>query len=435
MRINFIGNVCNNAYMIAKFLRKKGIDAHLFVLKPYHPQYLPESEDPELLKGYPSWIEIIDSNKFRWTQPFLRHPVYEKKLLERLSKCDIVHAFDWGPAYALFSGRPFIVQACGSELNSFPFVKLMPDFTRDSLKNLMKSLKMRQGINKALQRCIMGENGSLIWLRWLTRKSLRRAKTLIVSGTSPTTYNSINRLGLNNVVYMRLLIDCEKYKNNKMINNVELINDKREFAVFSSTRHIWNNVSSLMISKGNDIAIRAFALFLHKITTNTKLYLIEKGEDVNNSKQLIKKLGIETKVIWLPFIPRNELIKLYSAVDVVFDQFFAGCLGTAALEAMCCEAPLITYLYADGIYFKKVFGEIPPVLNCKTVEQIFNALHWCYFNQAQAKEIGKKAREWVWKHYHWENTICRYIGLYEDILRNQKNRIRNVHLSLKGLDL
>lgn len=47
MRINLIGNVCNYEYVLAKYLRKKGIDAHLFIIKPYHKQYLPESDDPE----------------------------------------------------------------------------------------------------------------------------------------------------------------------------------------------------------------------------------------------------------------------------------------------------------------------------------------------------------------------------------------------------
>lgn len=420
MRINLIGNVCNYEYVLAKYLRKKGIDAHLFIIKPYHKQYLPESDDPELANGYPDWIEVIDANHFCWSFPFIKHPAYELRLLKKLNDCDIIHASDWGVAYAQFCKKPFTFYCTGAEINLFPYKKFRIDYNRIEVFT-RKAIKLRiNGIKHSFYE-IWG--GPYLWLGYLTRLALKKCTFISTVGNSLLTNQSIKYFKVDGKkIIMPILIDGSKFK----VNSNRKVSEK-SFTVFSSTRHIWNNEYAMLDEsdllkyydiKGNDKAIRAFARLVKKYS-DIKMILIETGINVPESKVLIKKLGIEKNVIWLQHLPRNKLIELYNQADVVFDQFWLGGMGIAAKEVLFCGTPLITYIANDGKLFKSVLGSKPPVLNCKTEDEIYKALLWCYNNREESRALGLKGREWAMKHYDAETNIDKYIKLYERILQDK----------------
>ena len=52
LRVLHVGNIANNAYLNAKFLRSIGIDAHVLSYDYYHVMASPEWEDVELLHGH-----------------------------------------------------------------------------------------------------------------------------------------------------------------------------------------------------------------------------------------------------------------------------------------------------------------------------------------------------------------------------------------------
>ena len=73
MRVAMIGNMGNNLYRMAKWLREAGIDAHLYLLRQERgPRCLPEEVDPHVAPdadGYPPWIHEYDDRGRTW---FLR---------------------------------------------------------------------------------------------------------------------------------------------------------------------------------------------------------------------------------------------------------------------------------------------------------------------------------------------------------------------------
>ena len=87
MRIHFVGNTCNNHYVIVKELRQQGVDARLFLphCHTVTPQTQPESEDPELVDGYPSWIKLL--KKVSWFHPI--GAIGRKDKVDLLN-CDLV---------------------------------------------------------------------------------------------------------------------------------------------------------------------------------------------------------------------------------------------------------------------------------------------------------------------------------------------------------
>ncbi|MCL4418367.1 MAG: glycosyltransferase [Actinobacteria bacterium] len=145
-----------------------------------------------------------------------------------------------------------------------------------------------------------------------------------------------------------------------------------EYVLFSPTRHVWNEkFKDENDYKGNDVVIRSFAELLKKsIYKNSKLFLINKGQDVSQSKELVFKMGISDSVVWLDPMNRHKLIKFYGASDFCFDQFSRGCLAMCAVEAMACGTPVISYIGEYNYNITPFYKEAPPVFNNKNPEEI-----------------------------------------------------------------
>ena len=421
MKINIIGNTNNRGFLLAKSLRKKGIDARLFIIKPFHIQYLPESVDPVLANGYPDWIQVIKAKHFCKNIPFLMHPFFEIKLLKELSNCDIIHAFEWGSAYAQFCKRPFLFHATGGDINMIARKRFTFNYEKIGVF-VRKVIKLRRNGIRDSWHEIWG--GPYLWLGYLMRRALKNCAFVLTGGTDVLINQSVNNFGVNDkAFYLQGLIDSSKFKVRK---TGELY--KNSFVVFSSARHVWNNEYSKLGEedlvkyvdvKGNDRPIKAFAR-LAQTCSDVKMVLIETGRNVPESKKLIKELGIERNVIWMEHQERNRLIDLYNRADVAFDQFWLATLGFSGIEVLFCGTPLVTYLADGGRLYQDVVGSKPPVLNCRTEDEIYEALLWCYNNRKEAKELGLKGREWVMKHNDADTCAVNYVELYKQVISQRQ---------------
>lgn len=376
MKIVHFFNINNNAYIIAKFLRRKGIEAEIIV------------DRGDFLHGMPSWEEEIDDDmskgdrlnleeQTKWTPPdwvkyvekgkYLgRYGLYSFKLIQMLREYDILHAYTMAPIWAQFVGRPYVANSTGSDLDILAF------------ENNHKG--------------------------WLMRRGFRKAETVWINTHQ---LNNAEKLGLSDVHFWRIPMDVEKFSHFSK-REVLTLKDKYNYDLifFSQTRHYWK-------VKGNDKMLRAFARFVKK-EKNAILLTIDWGYDVDRSKLLVKDLGIEKKVVFLPFMSKRRLIEYYNASDIILEQFNVGSLGTGALEAMSCGKPMVAYFNEED--YKKCYSELPPILNAKTEQQIYEHLLEIGSDKLQISEIGNRTRKWIEKYHHWDGVIDRYIELYESML-------------------
>ena len=118
--------------------------------------------------------------------------------------------------------------------------------------------------------------------------------------------------------------------------------------------------------------------------------MLEYGLDVFNSKQLIKELGIEDKVIWFPKMYRKDLMYLVSAVDVCSGEFGMSYLtfGTI-MEAMLMKKPVIHYRN-DELY-EHVYDELYPLFNAREPEEIEARINEAYNDKDRTKRMGEQA--------------------------------------------
>jgi len=386
VKVHFIGNICNNHYVLCKALRKLGIDAHLFLtyFDLTHPfsQALPESEDPEIECDYPKWIHKISVP--RWS------PLFPFSLLElkRIAKCDLIHTHGNFAPYVMFLGVPYVIHPYGADLNIYPFFQV----------KFPKSLHPHYSL-----------------FRKLVGKSYKKASAVILT-VNPLWEQAIKVLLKNaKIVHIPLAIDTQKfyygYRKNFIFDNMF---SNSNFFIFQTARHAWRKetIQKQGGDKGNDILIKAFAKVFKK-NKNIKLILIEKGQDVLYSKALIEKLGISDGVRWLRPVKRFQLIKYLHSAHLFVDSLNTT-IGSAALEAMCCGVPTVVNLPEE---LKVMYeGEEPPVIQGESnVNNLAEKLEFLSEHLELLKEISVKQRQFIERHHSLEVVAIKLVKLYKSI--------------------
>lgn len=189
-----------------------------------------------------------------------------------------------------------------------------------------------------------------------------------------------------------------------------------DFLFFFPTRHDWTK-KSLYSDKGNDIFIKAFCK-LRKQGFKVGMVCCEWGYDVKESQKLLSKMECSKYVIWSPPMNIIKFERTAKACDIVVDQFKIGTFGGITFKSMAVGAPVCTYLNKEII--KKTYKELPPVINCKTEEEIVEKMIELIKNPYLLKEISIKSREWIEKYHNSFSTIAIQAMRYKKIIMKEK---------------
>lgn len=373
LRVNLYGNVCNNAYVIGKFLRRAGVDAHLFLERGF--PWLPEFDDPELEGRYPPWIHL--TGDLRWR----RYGLFDGKFVRLLGDCDVVHTFAYGPIWAQKTGRPFVFQTYGGDLNVLPFMT-------DSLHHRYLASRQRRGIRRA-------------------------ARVFLANPDNVYRQAALRRLQLSRVEVIPVPVDATKFRplNKGIVETLRSRYDS-EWIFFHPARQIWSDSTLPAERKGNDRALRAFARFLRATRRSARLIAVSHGPDSARAKALVHDLGIADAVEWIAPVRRSQLVELYNVADIVLDQFVLGSFGGCAFEAWACAKPVFTYLES----LERFYRRDPPVVNVSTEDEIYEKLVELTDTPGALEAIGAQARQWVLENQDGDALMERYISAYQRIL-------------------
>lgn len=401
MKVNIIGNTCNNAYAIAKFLRKAGIDAHLFYNKTLDIQTMPYSEDPELLDDFPRWLHPY-SDEDTGPHPFRS---VKKEFLEKISDCDLIQAEDVGIIWAMQTGKPYIWVPYGWDLNFYSFYSYWKNYlSNDYPEYLLAPLLYRRAIAGA---------SAVSW--GLYDQNLRHGFQIIHDLVEK------NRFVHNNT----LLIDTARFAPQDGVTIEELLREAgRDIPVEGLTIFF---PSRLMFSKDTYYSKRSDVLFYAagKLRENGipfTLIIVEKGNpDEQLAKEIIKNLNIEDRTVWIPKMERHQLARWYSAADITADEFASGAIGSLVIEAMACRGKVMAYFRTeneDTVSWPSslAFAVNPPLINVYSVDEAYEALKYYSSNREELQKLGESGRDWVEKTISGESTAKGFITLYERIL-------------------
>lgn len=369
MKVGLVLNMANNQWLIAKALRRAGIEADLIISSRDFGMSFPHWEEAEISGVDPYTARIQDLSKYYtlpgWVKvwdPSDLHisPQNVIDLLNMVKQYELLQLSVPSVIYLQFLGKKFIVHEAGW-LRNFPYL----DGAAEKLA--------RRGYSKA--ECVVMTNADC--------------------------YPHLNKIRYRRQVFIPFVIDIERYR------PLEQPRQDDTLTFFHPTRHVWN-------VKGNQRLLYAFAKFLEN-GYQARLVMMDWGtlEDAQLSKELVERLGIESHVRWLSPVSKPRLIQLYNSSDAVFDQFVLGCYGTTAPEAMACGKPVVMRL--ERSCNEECYGEFPPILNAESVDEIHEAMIALTDPNLRRKR-GEAGRRYVIEHHSPDKVANQYAALYREVL-------------------
>jgi glycosyltransferase involved in cell wall biosynthesis len=173
--------------------------------------------------------------------------------------------------------------------------------------------------------------------------------------------------------------------------------------------------------KGADKLIRAF-LMLH--SAFPKATLVMAGPDewgmVEKFRQEIMNAGIGNRVLFPGMVTGEAKQELLTRADLFCLPSDAEGFSMAVLEALANSTAV---LLSPGCYFPEVEKAGAGCVVQPEPNALCNAMADLLDNPEKLKEMGKKGRDFVSRHYSWDTITDQLIETYaEGIERNRKNR-------------
>lgn len=179
-----------------------------------------------------------------------------------------------------------------------------------------------------------------------------------------------------------------------------------EFWIFHPSRQHWNAERHPSWEKGNDRLIRGLAKAICERGLSINAVFVDWGAHVEDSKNLIRELGIEAHVIWVAPMPHPMMVEYIMATDFLADQFHLGAFGSTAPKGLMLKKPVLIFLDEDR--HKWCFPEIPPFVNVKEAEEIAEALDSLCTNEQLRLDISCAGHEWYLKYHSNEIILSRF---------------------------
>lgn len=385
MKVALIGNMNNNFFSLLRYLRDRGLDAYLYLGLGLPGHFQPDQDTVNFKK----WSPFIRNFQIKLTiQNMYKRSQENAKILKALrDEYDIIITESYYPA---------LFKAYGFSIDIFiPF--------DDAIEG-----------TKPIMLCRYSPKFSLI--RFLIRRlqipAIKGAVT-IVNGISGYTLSALTRLSLNvkflclPMVYTAELLD--KRELNQIQKSAVVTMQRHSFVVFCHSRHHWKTVEwnekNINDSKKIELLLFGFALFVKRgVVKNPLLVLFEYGADVEASKTLIKELGIEKFVYWLPLMSRKDILPLISYCHIGVGEFGTDFWGGVGWEILVSGKLLINKYSSSSADFYNKLGFPPPnIIAASSAEDIELALEKANQNRDWIEQMGRENA--IWYDYNIVNNV------------------------------
>ncbi len=232
----------------------------------------------------------------------------------------------------------------------------------------------------------------------LTALAYRKADLVFI--TNSDNIRAAKKLGLQNFVHIPHPINDTIHKNIHHNNNLTKI-------LLCPTRHDWK-------MKNIHFFIKAIPEVVKKTNIPFKVILIEWGTEIERSKKLIKKLGVEKYVEWRRTIPRKKLSLMMKQADIILDQAFWVSMGGIGPEGMLAGKPVLTSY--DHNLNKWMYPEKPPLIDVRSTKDIQEALISLLNNPEKRKKIGQEGINWYQRYHSKQVVVKKLLKNYDRLL-------------------
>lgn len=392
MRIACIGNMNNIIAPTAQYLSDLGHEVDLFLLYEFD-HFKPEADyqNPGDIRFKIKRIEMDFAGVMRISKATLK---------ANFEGYDFYIGTDYAPALLARIGKKLDVFAwAGTDLFEWPFYK--------------SAFRIPQAWE-----CQLYKTAAYQF------EGIRAAGSLPMSINNDFITKALQKVGATGRIieplpfmYYPLLQESNSIES-PQIDLMRKLREANDVILIQQSRQWWKTAPS-HITKGNDIFLTGAAHFIsNNPGKRVAIVLFEYGADVAASKALIKDLGLEDKVHWMPTVLRKEMLALLSMADLGIGQF-----GSESWYLYCSNAEIIAtgigYVgYRDDAYYAAQGMALYPMFNCNNAEQISDAFNSFCRNMEASKALAAEAQVWL-KAYN-ETKFFENIQVLLNEKQNQK---------------
>lgn len=128
--------------------------------------------------------------------------------------------------------------------------------------------------------------------------------------------------------------------------------------------------------------------------------------------QEVERLGLEERVLFLGYVPEEDLPALYNLADLfVYPSLYEG-FGLPPLEAMACGTPVVV---SDTSSLPEVVGDGALLVPPRDVEALGEAMEKVLSDPPLREELRRKGLERA-KRFRWGEAAKRLLALYERVV-------------------
>jgi glycosyltransferase involved in cell wall biosynthesis len=439
-RVLHVGNVANNAYLLAKCLIEAGVDNDVLCYGNYHFMASPEWEELDLTAGpfdpeRPDWSRLSRDRvaRPRWfvQGPFAPAARYIEarrggrslaaevwwQVLQR--RRQLVASGRWAAARrwrdrARAADRE-IASAEGTSVaqaaNDTTAYAARRGWTPGKLRHLFGHYDLVHAYGaEAILPFVAGthpyvawEHGTLRHLPFqptpegrLTASAYQRADAVVI--TNADNRAAADRLGVTNAVFIPHIVNEARPDDASVAALRDELRQRlrADFLVLHPSRQHWSDDRHPHYEKGNDHLIRALGR-LASSRPGVGAIFVEWGEMVAESRALIAAVGAADRVLWIQPQAGMSLARYMLASDLMADQFHLGAFGSTLPKALWLERPSMIYLDAEA--HRWCLPELPPVINARTADDIHAGLVRAYDDRDWLAGLSRRGREWYDRHH------------------------------------
>lgn len=410
-RVALIGNQNNNLFTLLRYLLDEGLKAELLLLNTEDNFFSFEADtfSPQKYKPYIKKLNWGDLNSWQ--------SISNKEIEDSVNSYDFIIGCGTTPAFLTRIGRKLdIFVPYGADVYVLPFFQVVHPKRQVAYFYFSK----------------------------FQRKGIAAATSILCDKASPEFENVLESLAIKGKRYYFsppfIYIPEYKFVEQQNILNFPSAQILKELKhngctiVFQYCRQMWNtqainktNIFKLIVQKlkgnslqaqmvewnlkGNDKLIEGFAKFIKGTTKKKyKLVLVEYGIDCSESKKLIQQHNIENEVLWLPKMPRKEIMACINNSDIIVGELEYSYLTYGIVyETLMLKKTLMHYRN-DELYLNE-YGTLYPMLNANSVESVFSHFEQFDSNKINLNKIGLGGNSWL--NIFVENNLKRIFKLIE----------------------
>ncbi len=165
--------------------------------------------------------------------------------------------------------------------------------------------------------------------------------------------------------------------------------------------------------KGLDTLIKALVL----IPKNGVLVLVGRGPYREELESMIRRLQLQERVYWLPWVHSDEVVEYMNAFDVLVlpsrtrrnwkEQF-----GRVLIEAMACETCVVG---SDSGEIPNTIGDAGLVFHEGNEQELADSLRRLMDDPAMCKAFGQRGRQRVLEHFTYAGVARQRVEFYRRI--------------------